>query len=152
MTTSTVRIAVTMWAWAALLRPLKHLVPFDTLVRLVHPRRRAGRHEDVERAVERYLASSTPFPRRAPGNCLERSLAAYRLLCAAGANPMLVVGLRHGEGGGLHGHVWLTIDGRVLAERPGDVALYTPLVRFDSSARPDPSGTSRDVPAGIRFA
>jgi hypothetical protein len=121
-------------------------------VRLVHPRRRPQRDASIARAVECYLASTAPFPRRAPGNCLERSLAAYRLLCAVDANPTLVIGLKHAADGRLRGHVWLTVDGRVLAERPDEVALYTPLVRFDSSARQHPSGPTTHVPAGIRFA
>lgn len=152
MTAATLRIAVALWTWAAALRPLKHLLAFESLVKLVHPRRLSGRDASIERGIERYLASTAAFPRRAPANCLERSLAAYRLLCANGANPTLVIGLKHGAEGSLHGHVWLTIDGRVLAEPPDVVASYTPLVSFDASARQHPSGSRGRVPAGIRFA
>lgn len=153
MTSQTVRIAASLWTWAALLRPLKHVMAFDALVRLVHTApRRDAREPAFERSLERYLASRSRFPRRAPGNCLERSLGAYRLLCAAGAEPTVVVGLKLGAAGAIRGHVWVLVDGRVLAEQPADVAAYTPVVRFDADARQHASGVPSGIPAGIRFA
>lgn len=153
MTSHSLRIAGSLWAWAALLRPLKHVVAFEALVRLVHTERRHDARDPVfERALERYLMSRSRFPRRAPGNCLERSLGAYRLLCEASANPSVVVGLRHGPGASLRGHVWVVVDGRALAEQPDEVATYTPVVTFDANARQHASGAPSGLPAGIRFA
>ena len=153
MTAGTLGIVVRLWAWAALLRPLKYALPLATLVRLVHTRRRAAsRSSDFERRLEGYLSASGSFPRRAPSNCLERSLGAYRLLCRANASPMLVVGLRRSDALGVEGHVWVVVDGRPLAERAADVATYTRILTFDPDARQEPSGGSAAALAGIRFA
>jgi hypothetical protein len=153
MTTGTVGIAFRLWAWAALLRPLKYAVPLATLVRLAHTRPGAqGRSPEFERRIEAYLDAPGRFPRRAPGNCLERSLGAYRLLCAANAEPTLVVGLRQSDRLGVEGHVWVVVDGRALAERPGLVTTYTQILTFDPDARQHSSRGSAASLAGIRFA
>lgn len=150
---ATLGIAIRLWLWAAALRPLKHVLPLDALVRLAHTSRRTrgGRRREFERVLERYLASQARFPRRAPGNCLERSLGAYRMLCTVNADPTLIVGLKR-TASGLIGHVWVLVDGRALAERPEDVSMYTPVVAFDSSARQRAFGGSPAMPVGIRFA
>jgi len=153
MTVGTVGIAVRLWGWAALLRPLKYAVPLATLVRLAHRRPGArARSPEFERRVQAYLCTSGSFPRRPPGNCLERSLGAYRLLCAANAAPTLVVGLRRSDALGVEGHVWVVVDGRPLGELPGEVATYTQVLTYDSDARQHPSGGSAALLAGIRFA
>ena len=93
MTVHTAGIALRLWAWAALLRPLKHVVPLGTLVRLAHTRPTIRpRSAEFERRLETYLAAKGAFPQRAPANCLERSLGAYRMLCAANAGPTLCRG------------------------------------------------------------
>ena len=151
---STAIIAVRLWSLAALLRLLKHVVPLDILVRLARVPAVATerRSPDYECALERYLASTGRFPMRAPGNCLERSLGAYRLLCAVNANPTLVVGVKRSPTHGVQGHVWVMVDGRALAERPESVSTYTKIVSFDAQARQDPAGGSTGALAGIKFA
>jgi hypothetical protein len=51
------------------------------------------------------------------GNCLERSLALYRYLSAAGADPELLVGLRP-DGAAPRGHAWVTVNGLEVEEPP----------------------------------
>lgn len=151
MTARTAGLAIRMWGWAALLRPLKRVVPLGTLVRLAHTRSRTRlRSLEFERRLEAYLEATASFPDRAPANCLERSLGAYRQLCAANAAPTLVVGLRRSDTLGVEGHVWVVVDGRALAER--DVTSYTPVLTFDSDARQHASGGSAATLSGIRFA
>ena len=149
---STTGIAARLWTWAAILRVLKHVVPLGTLVRLMHARPARSRSADLEHRLEGYMAASGTFPRRAPGNCLERSLAAYRLLCRASASPTLVVGFRHSASRTVEGHVWVVVDGRALAERPDSVATYRPAIAFGPDGCQRPADGSPGLPAGIRFA
>jgi hypothetical protein len=141
-----------LWTCAAVLRVLKHVIPFEALVRLVHTPGRGDRSPRVERALERYLSASGRFPRRAPGNCLERSLGAYRLLCAAGARPDLVVGVRRSAAGAqVEGHVWITLDGRPFAERPEFLQTFAIVVTYDANGQQRRVATG-DALAGARFA
>jgi hypothetical protein len=149
---STTGIAARLWTWAGVLRVLKHVVPLPALVRLVHTGSVGPRSADLERRLEGYMAASGAFPRRAPGNCLERSLAAYRILCRASASPTLVVGFRHSAAQSVEGHVWVVVDGRALAERPDSVATYQPALAFGPDGRQRSSDGSSRLPTGIRFA
>jgi len=146
-----VSIGWRVWFWAAVVRALKHVVPLQLLVRWMSP---AGQTPEAratfEPALAAYLSARGRFPRRPPGNCLDRSLAAYRLLCAAGAHPELVVGIRP-EARGLLGHVWLVIDGRPFAER-GEIDRYVSIVRFDDRGRRQPEATGTTDLTGIRWA
>lgn len=146
------RIAIRIWAWAAALRVLKRIVPLETLVRLMHRTPIASRRgSTTEESIESYINMTGRFPFRPPSNCLERSLIAYRMLCEAAADPELVVGLRHAADGRLHGHVWITVGGRPLGERPESIATYTPLVQFDAQGRRySPSGSGA-LPSGLAF-
>ena len=154
---TTLGIGVRLWLWAGMIRVLKPLVPIGSLVRLARtpgpganrsnrgqapipgsgPDRsaRLRRAERFEARLRAYLESRRRFPFRAPANCLERSLGAYRLLCGAAAGPELVVGVRRSPARGVEGHVWVTARGRVLAERPEDLAMFTTIVTFDAGGR-----------------
>jgi transglutaminase superfamily protein len=147
----TAGIAIRVWAWAATLRVLKRIVPLESLVRMMHRAPgSAPRSAAFERRLAEYLLREGRFPFRPPSNCLERSLASYRLLGRAGAQPELVVGFRPSPIKHIEGHVWVIVDGRPFAERDVAVGTYTAAVTFDSSAcrRPD-AGAS--LPAGIQF-
>jgi hypothetical protein len=136
-------IAARLWAWAAVLRILKRTVPFEALVRLVHRRPGVLRSSpDFERQLETFMDRKGRFPFRPPANCLERSLGAYRMLCAAKASPELVVGIRRIEGRRVEGHVWVTAHGRSLAERDADLATYTAVARFDGDGHRHPKTQS----------
>ena len=147
---TTLGIGVRLWFWAAMIRVLKRVVPIRTLVRLAKPGSDQGQtgvrpgsdrghlartDERLEERLRAYLQSKGRFPFRPPSNCLERSLGAYRLLCGVAADPELVVGVRRSPERGVEGHVWVTAGGRVLAERPEDLATFTPIVTFDANAR-----------------
>jgi hypothetical protein len=142
-----------MWLWAAIARPLKHVVPLPSLVRLARPwmiLRGPQRRESIELRLEAFLVRRGRFPWRPPGNCLERSLAAYRILCGAGADPRLVVGVRPGPRG-IDGHVWVVLHGRPLAETI-DIDTFTSVAVFDSSGRREPRGRGEPDLRGIRWA
>ncbi len=148
-------IAPRVWLWAAIIRPLKHVLPLPSLVKLASPRlrRSAGHGEGRESATRRlaeYLSRRRRFPGRPPGNCLDRSLAVYRVLCRLGAEPRLVVGVRARETG-VEGHVWILLDGQPFAEA-GDIDSYARVVVFDSRGRRETStGSAADL-RGVRWA
>jgi Transglutaminase-like superfamily len=140
-----------LWLWAATIRPLKHLLPLPRLVKLAVPRTRADNPQGralLERRLAEYLPSRERFPGRPPGNCLERSLAAYRLLCAAGADPRLAVGVRPGLSG-VDGHVWVVLHGAPFGEA-ADVGSYATVVIFDADGNRDAAGAT-DL-SGVRWA
>lgn len=145
-------VAVRLWCWAVLLRPLKHVVPFRSLVRFVRTRARHARSPEFERQLEAYMDALGRFPHRAPANCLERSLGAYRLLCASGSSPEVIVGIRRHETLGIEGHVWVTVDGRALAEPPAFLSTFTTLVTYDADGHQRVPGGSTGSLAGVRFA
>ena len=127
-------ISVRMWTWAALLRVLKHVLPMPTLVRLAQRGAHRGGQEELQERITAYLRTRGRFPFRPPGNCLERSLGAYRLLCQAGAGPELVVGVKR-SGSRVDGHVWVTVAGRAIGEEAEDLETFTTIVTFDASGR-----------------
>ena len=129
-------VAAQFWAWAALLRVLKHLLPLRVLVRLVRMRSLPSRTEEKVSTILGYMVATGRFPGRAPANCLERSLVAYRLLGAAGARPELHVGVRRlPDSGTLDGHVWLVLDGVVAAESHDFIRQFIPVLRIDAEGR-----------------
>jgi len=139
-------LAFRMLGWALVLPVLTTVTPLDTLVRVMSMRRtRASRDAEVERRIGS-LASLT---HRAAGagrrdNCLERSLIAYRYLCAASADPVLVVGARHGPDG-VEGHVWVTVDGQPAQDDGEEIGRYDPVTSFeaDGCVGPVPVATPR---------
>jgi hypothetical protein len=139
-----VGIVLQFWLLAAILRPLKHLVPLKLLVRLVRSRRQPPeRRRAREDAILGYMSARDRFPWRAPANCLERSLAAYRLLGAVGARPELHVGVRrNGAPGAVDGHVWVVVDRRPVAEAPEFIDRFTPVLRVDAGGRVAAFGAS----------
>ena len=147
--TATLAVVLPFWGWAALLRPLKHVVPLRLLVRLVRRRHPASsRNRSREAAILAYMCSRERFPKRAPANCLERSLAAYRLLAAAGARPELLIGVRRGpDAGALNGHVWVVLDNQPAGEEAAAVATFTPVLRVDANGRIEATGFSPSMPS-----
>jgi hypothetical protein len=153
MPVATASIAARLWIWAGAQRLLKHILPLESLVRLMH-RSGAGAagSRQLQRRVEAYLSQTGRFPRRPPSNCLERSLGVYRLLCGGNLAPRLVVGFRRGDSGGLLGHVWVMVDRRALGEDPARLATYTSVIEFDADGRrAASSGGPENVLADLRF-
>jgi transglutaminase superfamily protein len=143
-------LLVRLWLWAVLLRPLKHVLPIVALVRLVHARPARGGQSGLAGRLDVLFRYARRFPHRAPSNCLERSLGAYRLLCRAGAQPELVIGMKRTSGGRIEGHTWVVVDARPLAEDTGALAGFAPLLAFDAHGR-QAIGPAR-LPRGMRVA
>lgn len=147
----TAGIALRLWTWAVVLRPVKHVVPLATLVRMMHAAPRRGADPGAADAIERYLQASGRFPRRPPGNCLERSLGVYRLLCRAGASPQLLVGMRRLPSQPIEGHVWVSAGGRPVGETAESLNEFQPTAMFDDRGRRhEPSSAAGD--RGLRSA
>ena len=126
-----VLLAVRVLGWALVLPVMKHLVPVKSLAEVMHQHPGTS-HRDLarEQRIVTFARWGARLVRwRSGGNCLERGLLAYRYLCAAGARPILVVGLGRGESGML-GHAWVLVDGRPAGESQSAVDAYTPVFAF----------------------
>jgi hypothetical protein len=147
--TSATAVLVRLWVWALAVRVLKHVAPLEWLIEAARPaaRSRPPRLAMVG-ALRQLLTSRQRFPARAPGNCLDRSLAAYRLLCLAGAAPRLTIGVRHHDGS-LDGHVWVVVDGRPFAEADDFVGRFAPVLSVDADGTRTPAGAAAPR---VRFA
>jgi hypothetical protein len=124
-----------MSGWAALLPALKFVLPLPRLVALVTPGERASardasREQRVARIAERLYRTT---PRLSRDNSLERSLVTYRYLVRAGSEPVLVVGMRKQEE--LHGHVWVTLDGRPVHDTEEFLSGFVPVMTFPPTSR-----------------
>lgn len=135
-----VGLAVRVFGWALVLPILKHLVPVQSLARIMHRASRQTARDAVheERIVTFARWGARLIRWKSGGNCLERGLIAYRYLGEAGASPTLVVGLGHGDTGSLVGHAWVLLDGRPAGESAAAVSVYTPVFAFapDGSLMP----------------
>jgi hypothetical protein len=123
-----------MVSWSLVLPMLKFALPLPRLVSMMSSRRRNARDPAREARVAE-LVRLLYRARALTGsdNCLERSLIAYRYLGAAGADPIVVVGMRPGES--VEGHVWLTVDGAPVVDAAGALEAFVPVVRFDASGK-----------------
>jgi hypothetical protein len=118
-----------IFAWSLVLPIAKRTVPLPRLVRLMRPRERTAKRDPAREAAIASLAAWV-FKTRPPGardNCLERGLVAYRYLTRAGASPELVVGVAK-ETHTVHGHVWVTVDGRAVHDSPSTLAGFEPIL------------------------
>ena len=124
-------LATKALGWALVLPSLKHVVSVKSLAALMHqPQRRAARDADRERRIMTFAHWSARLTRwNSGGNCLERSLIAYRYLCAAGAHPTLVIGVGRGTAGVI-GHAWVLVDGQLVGEPQSAIAPYTRAFAF----------------------
>lgn len=132
-------LVVRMLAWAVVLPVLKARMPLERLVALMWtdagaPGRDPARERQVVRLARMCHRAITAGRR---DNCLERSLIAYRHLAARNAAPLLVVGARPGSAG-VEGHVWVTVDGTPVHDRPDEIATYVPLTAFGTGGRSMP--------------
>jgi hypothetical protein len=121
-------LAVRMCGWALLLPVLKRVVPIRPLVRLLR-RSPDGSAFPAARIVlyARWAARAVRW--RSGGNCLERSLLAFRYLGASGAQPTLVVGLAP-SGSRMIGHAWVLLDGRPVGETNDELRRFTAVMAF----------------------
>jgi hypothetical protein len=129
-------LAARIFGWAAFVRLAKYAMPLRTLVKIVSPAPGPGsRDPRRERKIARFADWASRIVRpMTQGNCLERSLVAYRYLVRAHADPRLVIGFRRGDRGIL-GHAWVLVDGRPLSDSPAAVAEYQVAMSFDAGGR-----------------
>src|SRR5437868_4286960 len=112
-----------------LLGVLKHLVPLRSLAKWTWCETTGPRDRVAERRLTANVLRLSKLLRIADRDCLQRSLLLYRFLCAAGADPELVVGL-HEQDGKIIGHAWVLVDGKGLVEPESDLVLFSPVFRF----------------------
>jgi hypothetical protein len=136
-----------MGGWSAALPLLKRVVPLRRLAPLAWAEGAGGRNARREREIVR-LSGALPRLRlaRGGGNCLERSLLAYRFLAQANADPRLVVGVRREEGA-MIGHAWVRVDGRPVHDTEAAVRQFIPIVEFGPDGLPiGDRATARKLP------
>jgi hypothetical protein len=96
---------------------LKHVIPLQRLARWAWLRPVGSRDREVE---SRALGCAVHLRQRLGaerGDCLQGSLALYRVLSRAGSDPRLVVGFRRAPSA-LDGHAWIEIDDACVIESP----------------------------------
>ena len=129
-------LLVRMLGWSLVLPLAKRVLPLSRLVHLMRPRTGTRtRHRNRQDAIASLAA--WVFKTRPPGtrdNCLERGLVTFRYLSRAGAEPVLVIGMAKGSEG-VHGHVWVTVDGRPVHDSPEALAGFEPFLVFESESR-----------------
>jgi hypothetical protein len=133
-------VVARLWAVAAVVRPLKYLMPLPRLVTLATAviATRPSRAR-VDRLLR--VADSPPAGTRLPGNCYERSIGFFRLLIAAGADPRLVIGMRTGSAGRMiDGHVWVELADTPVGESAERLACFERLAGFNARGRSVPAG------------
>ena len=149
-TVSDAILATQALAWALVLPALKYMVSVKSLAAVMHqPQQRATRDTDRERRIIIFAHWSARLTRwNSGGNCLERSLIAYRYLCAAGAHPTLVIGVGRGAAGVI-GHAWVLVDGQLVGEPQSAIASYTRAFAFGPDGRLDaePPSAPQRIPA-----
>jgi hypothetical protein len=68
------------------------------------------------------------------GDCLQWSLALYRMLSRAGSNPTLVVGVRR-DGSGMTGHAWVELNDARVLELPSSDQRFERVCAFGAGGR-----------------
>jgi hypothetical protein len=133
---SDVWLAMRMIAWALVLPALARLVPLASLAPRVWHESGASEARRAERVI---VLAHAIYGRRRPlrNDCLSRSLLTYRFLAEVRADPRLVVGVRR-AGGGVDGHVWVTLGGRLVNESWVSLAEFRPIVVFGPRGRAEP--------------
>jgi hypothetical protein len=122
-------LALRMAGWSLVLPLLKRVMPLRSLVRLMWLDGRVQRSAHREHAIAQF---SERLTRRRPsfhGNCLERSLLAYRYLAETNADPRLVIAVSAREDG-VVGHAWVTVDDRPVHDSDADVGEFAPIAEF----------------------
>jgi hypothetical protein len=134
-------LVIRMLGWACAVRMLKHRVPLPRLVRLARwDGPILARPNGQEKVVTLARWASRAMQWSSRGNCLVRGLITYRYLMALDARPTLVVGLAIGAPGGdvVHGHVWVTVQGRPVGETTEALSVFHPVLAFTPDGRHTP--------------
>jgi hypothetical protein len=136
-------MVVELALWRISLPVLKRLIGVETLVKRMAARAASSPIAPADRvAVIRQVAAGGGRL-LVSANCLERSLVYYRLLSRAGADPVLVLGVRR-DGSSLKGHAWVALDGQPFEVSKDE---YTPVVTFALTA--GAQGRAGRLPADV---
>ena len=129
-------------AWSLLMPTLRRALPLPVLTRMLSGRAWVAPRCDLDRKSASLVGWILPTR---GSNCVTRSLVLYRMLSARDRDVALVLGMRRVPSGWT-GHAWVAVEGRPLAETPGALRQFTPVVAFG------PWGHRRriDSPAGGR--
>jgi hypothetical protein len=121
---------------------LKRMTPLPRLARWAWLRPVGPRNHAREMAALRCVVRLRNWLGADRGDCLQGSLALYRVLSRAGANPRLVVGFRR-ESSAVSGHAWVEIDGVCVLESSPSLRGFVPAFAFGQEGRLIPSGSAR---------
>jgi Transglutaminase-like superfamily len=113
----------------ALIGVLKHIFPLTSLVRWAWRPATGPRDPAIEGRISSRVLRLSQLLGLPDRDCLQRSVLLYRVLSRAGAEPMLVVGLKR-LNGRIVGHAWVTVDGRPIFESEADLLQFTPTLRL----------------------
>ena len=142
-----VLLAARIMTWACLLPILKQIVPIRPLVKLVWRAPRLEPEATRESRVITFARWACRLTRwKSGGNCLERSLIAYRFLLEGGAAPTLVIGMGRGQHEEIVGHAWVVLHGLPAGESAASVREYVPALVFGPDGGLDRSVASADAP------
>jgi hypothetical protein len=122
---------------------MKRVVPLSRLARWAWLRPVGPRDEAVETRALRCVVRVRRWLGAERGDCLQGSLALYRVLSRAGSNPRLVVGFRR-ESSALAGHAWIEIDDTCVIEAPPSLHGFVPALAFGPEGLLLPSSTAAD--------
>lgn len=93
------------------------LLPFRRTIRFGSVKLGRGRQVEIDGCIWAVEAAGRWLPWRTM--CIEKGLAAQRILRGANFDAVLHYGARHGAGEGrLEAHVWVTVDGRSVIGDP----------------------------------
>jgi hypothetical protein len=107
----------------------KHLVSLPKLARMAWQQPCGVPDGDVTKQVIAAVVRMRKLLPTPDGDCLQKSLLLYRELSRAGADPVLVVGFRHGTTS-LEGHAWIEIAGAAVADGAHDAGAFVPVLRL----------------------
>jgi hypothetical protein len=123
-----------MAAWSLALPLLRRLVTVRRLAALMWaaPREPSVGSDDQ---VIRWASRLSRLRPQGQANCLERSLLLFRFLSRGGADPRLVLGVRHVDGT-ISGHAWIVVSDTPLLEPQSALADFEPVLEFGHRGAP----------------
>lgn len=124
-------------ALLALFRLALWILPYRSLRRwmeaaLKGQARRKSLPHDVDRLTWAVRAASRAVP---AATCLTQALALHFLLTRAGHPARVQIGVAKDATEGFQAHAWVDSDGRVLLNRPTELARYAHLTSLEISAK-----------------
>jgi Transglutaminase-like superfamily len=140
-----------MAAWSLTLPVLKRVMPLRSLVRLMWTEGRVERSPNHEQAIAELSSKLTRLRPGLRGNCLERSLLAYRYLARSNADPRLVIAVKAAEEH-VVGHAWVRVDDRPLHESLAQVREFVPVAEFGAGGDLVPGGDGETLEQLKRWA